>query len=55
LCDKLTRRESLRSLERARKVMPATNGKPEDFPEAESFQDCCGIARAFELDLLVNG
>lgn len=34
--------------------MPETNGKPADFPDAESFEDCCGTERHFDLNLLVT-
>jgi hypothetical protein len=27
---------------------------PDDFPRAESFRDCCGTLREFDLDLLVT-
>jgi hypothetical protein len=31
--------------------MAENNGKPDDFPETESFRDCCGNLRTFDLDL----
>ena len=34
--------------------MAESNGKPDDFPDTESFRDCCGNLRTFDLDLNVT-